>query len=85
MADMNENAERVEGQLQAAIATRNQSEAALLIAAQRGQPDIAGVSEAAQASGSAASDVRGVAHALSTQATTLCAAMDGFPGKMRAA
>jgi methyl-accepting chemotaxis protein len=73
------------GGLQAPIATRNQSEAALLIAAQRGQPDTAGVSEAAQASGRAANNVLGVARELSTQATTLRAAMDGFPGKVRAA
>ena len=47
--------------------------------------NIAGVSEAAQASGKAANDVLGVAHELSTQATTLRAAMDGFLGTVRAA
>jgi methyl-accepting chemotaxis protein len=47
--------------------------------------NIAGVSEAAQASGRAANDVLGVAHELSTQATTLRAATDGFLGTMRAA
>lgn len=47
--------------------------------------NIAGVSEAAQASGKAANDVLGVARELSTQATTLHAAMDGFLEKVRAA
>jgi methyl-accepting chemotaxis protein len=47
--------------------------------------NIAGVSEAAQASGRAANDVLGVPRELSMQATTPRAATDGFLGTMRAA
>ena len=47
--------------------------------------NIAGVSEAAQASGRAANDVLGVARELSSQATTLRAATDGCLGTLRAA
>jgi methyl-accepting chemotaxis protein len=47
--------------------------------------NIAGVSEAAQASRRTANDVLGVPRELSTQATTPRAATDGFLGTMRAA
>jgi methyl-accepting chemotaxis protein len=47
--------------------------------------NIAGVSEAAQASGRAANDALGVARELSSQATTLRAATDGCLGTLRAA
>jgi methyl-accepting chemotaxis protein len=47
--------------------------------------NIAGVSDAAQASGKAANDVLGVAHELNAQAVTLRAAVDGFLAKVRAA
>ena len=47
--------------------------------------NIAGISQAADASGGAANDVLGVARALSTEAGRLRATVDGFLGRVRAA